>query len=252
MAGVLLPSTEPFFFPGDDVGCLLIHGFTGAPKEMRWMGEHLAEKGHTVLAVRLSGHATRPEDMIRTRWPDWLACAEDGYHLLSGVVNQIFVLGLSMGGVLSLMLASHYPVQGVVAMSTPYELPADPRLRWMKWLHWLVPFVPKGESDWLDQQALEEHFSYDAYPTRSLIELQSLLPEMRASLPQISAPTLLMHSKNDAGVDPGSMPKLYQDIGSADKQMLWFEKSGHVLTRDASREDVFQAASNFIEQKLSR
>jgi carboxylesterase len=61
MAGVIVPSTEPFFFPGDEVGCLLIHVFTGAPKELRWMGEYLAEKGRTVLAVRLAGHATRPK-----------------------------------------------------------------------------------------------------------------------------------------------------------------------------------------------
>jgi carboxylesterase len=190
--------------------------------------------------------------MIRTRWHDWLASIEDGYHLLQGATSQVFVLGLSMGGDLSLLLASRHPVQGVVAMSTPYELPADPRLRLMKWQHWLVPFAPKGDSDWQDEQAPKEHFSYQGYSTRSLLELQYLLPEMRASLCNISAPTLLRHAKNDGGVDPGSMPKLYQDIGSADKQMLWFEKSGHVLPRDASRKEVFQAASDFIEQKMEK
>ena len=30
--------TEPFYFPGNKTGCLLIHGFTGSPGEMRPLG----------------------------------------------------------------------------------------------------------------------------------------------------------------------------------------------------------------------
>ena len=218
---------------------------------MRWMGEYLAENGRTVLGVRLGGHATRPKDMIRTRWQDWLASVEDGYHYLRGTCCQICVLGLSMGGVLSLLFAARYPVNGVVAMSTLYELPSDPRLKYLRWLHWLMPFVPGGESDWHDHQAEEVHISYGGYPTRSLLELQYLLAEMRASLPQVTAPALLMHSRNDGGVKAENMPKIFQQLGSTDKEMLWFEKSGHVLPRDASREQVFQAASTFINKKMA-
>ena len=64
----IIPTAEPFFLPGQPgkPGCLLIHGFTGAPKEMRWMGEYLSrEAGFPCLGVRLAGHATQPADMIR-------------------------------------------------------------------------------------------------------------------------------------------------------------------------------------------
>src|SRR5690349_25061269 len=128
----IIPSTEPFFFPGNEIGCLLTHGFTGTPKEMRWMGEYLHKQGFTVLGVRLAGHATRPEDMIRTRYNDWLASIEDGFRLLSGTAKRIYLMGLSMGGVLSLTLASYLPVRGIVAMATPYKLPDDWRLRYTK------------------------------------------------------------------------------------------------------------------------
>jgi len=46
---MIIPTAEPFFLPGNRVGCLLVHGFTGAPKEMRWMGEFLNQQGYTVL-----------------------------------------------------------------------------------------------------------------------------------------------------------------------------------------------------------
>ncbi|HLA87386.1 MAG TPA: hypothetical protein VJL10_05165, partial [Anaerolineales bacterium] len=73
MKNQLIPTTEPFFFSGGRTGCLLIHGFTGTPKEMRWMGEYLNQQGLTCLGIRLAGHATHPEDMRRSRWTDWAA-----------------------------------------------------------------------------------------------------------------------------------------------------------------------------------
>jgi carboxylesterase len=86
----IIPTAEPFFFPGKQttLGCLLIHGFTGAPKEMRLMGKFLAERGYTSLGVRLAGHATHPDDMIRTRYTDWLASVEDGYAMLRDSVER--------------------------------------------------------------------------------------------------------------------------------------------------------------------
>ena len=52
------------------------------------MGEYLNQQGYTCLGVRLAGHATNPEDMIRARWTDWTASVEDGYNLLRGAVDR--------------------------------------------------------------------------------------------------------------------------------------------------------------------
>ena len=96
----IIATAEPFLFLGDrsKPACLLIHGFTGTPKEMRWMGEYLNGQGYTCLGIRLAGHATDPEDMIRSNWTDWTVSIEDGYRLLRGVSDDIFLGGLSMGG----------------------------------------------------------------------------------------------------------------------------------------------------------
>ena len=91
------------------------------------MGEYLHQQGFTCLGVRLAGHATHPEDMIRSRYTDWMASVEDGYHLLRGYADNIFLAGLSMGGVLSLLMSTRLVprVSGVIAMSTPQRLPTD-------------------------------------------------------------------------------------------------------------------------------
>lgn len=249
-----IPTAEPFFFPGPKTtGILLTHGFTGAPKEMRWMGEYLNQQGYPCLGVRLSGHATRPEDMIRARHQDWLASVEDGYHLLRGSCQRVVLAGLSMGGVLSLIISTRLPVAGIVAMATPYGLPPDWRLEYTEILSKFIPYMPKSKeapgSGWYDKAAWQEHVSYPQNPLRSIGELKKLLELLRASLEAVSAPTLLIYSQDDKYLPLGSlnsMEYIYEHIRSSRKEKLVINGSGHVITRDAQREQVFAAAAQFI------
>jgi carboxylesterase len=248
---MIIPTAEPFYFAGDRIGCLLIHGFTGSPKEMRWMGEYLAARGHTCLGVRLAGHATQPEDLVRTRWRDWVASVEDGYHQLKSSSDQIFVMGLSMGGILALLFAANHAVAGVIAMSTPYSIGSDPRLAYAQWLCWLLPEVSKGAADWHDPVAGNEHVEYPKYPTRAIAELRDLGIEMRAALPKVKAPVLLMHSRQDRGVLPINAEQIFNRLPGADKSIVWVENSGHVITREPERQLVFESAEAFIQSHIN-
>jgi carboxylesterase len=255
----IIPTAEPFFFPGKGAntktGCLVIHGFTGTPKEMRWLGEYLNGLGYTVCGIRLNGHATKPEDMIRSRWQDWLLSVEDGYNLLLSCTDQVFLIGLSMGGVLSLTAASRLPVRGVVAMSTPYKLPDHLLLHFSRPISWFIPYMPKGkgapDEGWFDKNAFKQHVSYPKNPVRPAGELNQLLGVMRESLPQVKAPVLLIHSRNDDYVFHDSMEKIHAALGSTDKTMLWVKGGGHVITEEPTRETVFKAAADFIKRVAS-
>ncbi|NLK52151.1 MAG: alpha/beta fold hydrolase [Syntrophomonadaceae bacterium] len=100
------PRAEPYFFSKGDIGCLLIHGFTGSPPELLPLGEYLVDQGCTVLAPLLAGHGTSAEDLARTRWTDWLKSAMIGLdRLRAEPVKQVYLIGLSMGGLLALLLA---------------------------------------------------------------------------------------------------------------------------------------------------
>lgn len=248
---MIIPTAEPFYFPGNKTGCLLVHGFTGAPKEMRWMGEYLAEQGFSVLGVRLAGHATDPEEMIRTRYVDWMHSVEDGYHLLKGATDRVFLIGLSMGGVLSLLMASKLDVAGVFVMSTPYQL-ADSRIKFTKILAPFIKYLPKTKEEpgatWLDKESWRDHISYPQNPVRSIAELPPLLDEMRAALPKVDVPTLLVHSRNDTYVPADSMEKIYNALGTTDKEMIWVTESGHVIPREPAKTEVFAAAAQFIRR----
>ena len=110
---------ESFFMKGGSSGVLLIHGFTGLPAELFLLGEFLNRKGYTVLCMRLAGHGTNEDDLMRTNKGDWFNSVLDGFYILRGACEKIFVVGHSMGGLLTLKLSSERDVSKIVTLAAP-------------------------------------------------------------------------------------------------------------------------------------
>jgi len=243
---------SPFFFAGGPVGCLLLHGFTGAPPEVRPMGEYLAERGLTVLGPCLPGHATTPDDLIRTHWTDWAGEAERGLHELQRQCQRVFVAGLSMGGLLTLYLGARYPVAGLIPMAAAVHV-SSRRAKLAPFLKYFVKQIKKGppeKGDWVDPQAIRRHWSYNVYPVAPAHELLKLQNLVRSELHRISAPILIIQGLRDAAVPPASAQWLYDNVPSCDKRLLLLANSGHCLTIDAERETVWRAAYDFIQAHI--
>lgn len=245
MKPLLIPTAEPFLFPGNETACLLIHGFTASPREMRGLGEHLHRThGFTVMGVRLAGHATTPADMAHMRWQDWVASAEDGWHLLrSAGFRRIVPVGLSMGGAIALLLASYLPVAGVASMAAPYLLRV-PRWEWL--LGWVRPYFPKKKGRVFDPEGFRGRVAYPVNPARSVRQLNAMLKVVRASLAQVRVPALVLHSRNDDYVPHRNAEQIYAALGSTHKRLVWVERSTHVVTLDAARERVYREVGDFI------
>ena len=78
--------------------------------------------------------------------------------------------------------------------------------------------------------------------------MQTLITEMHAALPMVDVPVLLIHSKDDTYVHPENVEHIYADLGTSDKTKLYITGSGHVVTRDAARRQVFESESQFIRR----
>ena len=117
----LIKGAEPQFYRGNQIGCLVLHGFMASPNEVGWMGQHLAEEGYTVYVPRLTGHGINPEHMTRMRWQDWYGQVLDSYHILRQQCEQVYIIGHSMGALLALLLAAddRLTVDGVIVAAAP-------------------------------------------------------------------------------------------------------------------------------------
>jgi len=247
-----IPQTQPFLLPGGSTGVILVHGFTSTPKEMRKLGQSLNQQGYTVIGPRLAGHALTIQDMPRTRYQDWLHSLEDAWNLLRPNCEKIALVGVSMGGALSLLFASTHPLDALVTLSAPYDLPDGPRMRKYHLLFRLLsvfkPFLKKPQGGhWFNPEAGREHYSYPYNPTRSAVELLLMLKAMQNGLPAIDAPTLLIHSLDDRYVHPANILPIFAQVGSRQKDMEFIQGSSHCVTIDGDRYALFARIAAFLD-----
>jgi len=244
----LRPGAEPFYLPGGPTGVLLLHGFTGAACDVRPIGEALHADGLTAHGVRLAHHGAYGPDLNRAHWRDWYTSALDGYHLLRQNCERVFVIGLSMGGTLALRLAVELPTAGIVTLNMPtylYYQRAGWRARFAGLYGMLFPFIVKENASSVDYTA-----GYPVFPTLAVQQFFNLMKETDALLPRITAPVLLVHSRADDFIPPENMPYAYSRLTSAPREMLWLERSEHVVTRSGEMSTLLARLRAFIQNPV--
>jgi carboxylesterase len=248
-----VPGAEPALLRAGPISCLLLHGFTANPEEMRFLADDLHGHGHTVLNVRLAGHGTAPRDLARTHWTDWLLSVEDGLDLLRGLSDQTVLIGQSMGGMIALTAAVEYPVAGVVALSTPYfgfPLVQVLLARLMGALGGMAHKRVKEHPE-LGQRREADYPAYARYPVGIIVELARLQRAMRVSLPQVKPPVLVIQSHQDMG-GMDDIERIYTALGSTAKEKLWLDGFDHSIVRDEKRQVVFDAIGEFLKKIESK
>ena len=177
-----------------DTGILLLHGLTGAPAEVKPLGDYLSERGISTLAPWLAGHGTSPGDLAKTRWQDWAESAREALESLQKRCSKVFVGGLSMGADQALHLASHFPVAGVLSMAGLIRI-FDFRfngIAFFRFLQWRTSNLAGGI---LDPQA-PPHETYPYAPTKSLYELKKFMRHVEEDLPHIDRKSTRLNSSH--------------------------------------------------------
>lgn len=245
--------TESFFFKKGDVGCLLIHGFSGSPPEMKQLGEYLSQRDITTLGVKLAGHGETPDIFAKTGWRDWTRSAEDGLIELKRHCKNIFIAGLSMGGAITLYLASQHRVNGIITYAGAVYI-KDIRLIFLPLLSLFVKYIPQEKdknTDLTNPDAINDIFCYDKIPVSCIKELLAFLKIVRSNLHKITHPALIMHGICDRTLSPKNAEYIFKKIPSKDKKLVYLGYSGHALTVDSEKEDVFRLTYDFIKKHTS-
>lgn len=228
------------------------HGFTGYPEEMNPLGEYLREAGFSWKNLQLPGHGTTPEDLREVTWHDWTDYVDSAVKQCLAEYNGVFFTGLSLGGLITLYALEHHSeLLGGATLSAPVFIFTF----WQSLLtHLPVSFwVKRSETDLRDIRDVSQrshHRAYSTFHTDSARQLDSFAQYVRARLADIRQPLLVVHSTEDRSIPFSNAHTIYDAVSSERKEQLLVHNSGHVLTRDYDREEIFSRIASFFKSVL--
>ena len=249
---------SPLSIVGDRRGVLCLHGITGTPFEIRPLAEALGRRGCTVVAPTLAGHGGTLGDLAASGWQDWLATAEAALDDVQARVGggPVAICGFSMGGLLALRLARLYPerIAAMAVMSTPLRLRRFQVLGIRALARLPIDYrvhpgacVPKlAGSDISDDVLRYENPGLRAFPIAALEALLDLMDTVRADLPAIRTPVLVVHGRQDHTVPMEDSLELTGCLGSDVIERLWLDRSYQNVCIDVEQATVIDSAMRFL------
>jgi carboxylesterase len=246
----VMPGCEPFSSPGSSMGVLVLHGFTGNPYSMRPLAERCAGAGYSVELPRLPGHGTSLEDLVPRRWSDLVEVAVASYDELAQRCDKVAVVGLSVGGGLTALIAEERPaIAGCVFINPMLKGPGAEIEQGLRDLidSGLDVLATDSDSD-IKKEGVSEA-KYEGWPLRALQSVIDGVEVVDANLSSITAPSLLLSSRVDHTVAPDNGDEIVEK-SSGPVERVWLEDSYHVATLDNDQELVESATLEFLAKVL--
>ncbi|USK61524.1 alpha/beta hydrolase [Peribacillus asahii] len=236
---------KPFMYKGGERAVLLLHGFTGNTVDVKRLGKYLNDRGYTCYAPLYKGHGLTPEELIETNVEDWWQSVVEGYQFLkSQGYEQIAAVGLSLGGVFSLKLAYSFSVSGVVTMCSPMYQKKDEAMqkRVIDYAYNYKKFEGKSE------ETIEaEMAEFQKVPMNNILTIRDFILDVQENLDQVFAPLFVAQGRLDHTINLESVNNIYNGVNSYEKELKWYEESGHIITLGPEREQLYEDIYEFLE-----
>jgi len=237
----------PFDLPGrGSAAALCLHGLTGTPYEVRPLAEALSRAGIRAVGPLLPGHGKDVEECRRTPHEAWVESARGEARALREAHAPVFGVGLSMGSLVTLLLASEGLYEAAVCVGTPIRL-RQPGVGLARYLKHLVPRIPKTTgSDISDPEARARHPSLRSMPVASIHELQKLQARVLAALPRIEIPLLIAYGALDSTAHPDDARAIVEGVASRVVERQMYRRSAHIVPVDYDGPVLAEAVVRFL------
>ena len=252
MAGYVLHNPhlegDAFFWEAGPVGVFLSHGYTATTAEVRLFAQRLYQKGFSVGAPLLAGHGTRPEDLNRVTWQDWVASGEKVFGQLKSRCEHIFLGGESMGSLVALYLAGRHPeVRGVLLYAPAIKLTISKADR-------VKLFIGSNFMPFTRRESMDASDRWQGYhpelPVKGILQLLRFQDVVKKVLPTVEQPIIVFQGRKDTTVDPRAGDIILHGVRSTVKEHHWMEGSAHPILIEDELDMVTELSLNFINRIL--
>lgn len=233
----------PFHLEGDNGDAVvLVHGYTGHPGQFRPLAEVLGGRGYTVVAPVLAGHGGSPKEMAEAGWRDWVASVTEAAGVVSDHLRVHFV-GLSLGGLLSILAAGPTAAYSLVTINSPlvlYRLRAyvTPLIRYC------IPTYPAEAEAPPDPDLAHLWLHHPEHSTAAVASLIETIGRAWVTAGKLRRPTLVIQSRDDRTVRPVSGQLLARRL----RGRLEWTRGAHNALLDPSRDVLHEKIVEHLER----
>jgi carboxylesterase len=251
---------RPITLAGGDTAILLVHGFNDIPRTFERMAPALHQSGFTVRAVRLQGFGVPAEQMHDCTWEQWVQLVVGELAVLRKNHSRVVLTGHSLGGAVALAAVRETPelVDGLALMAPAIEVsnqrsPLLPTRFWRALgdrLLWFSTIYqsPYDRNDCSDPQYRNPSWK-SPFSSRNIVQQTfGLMDHNRHVAAAIYLPVLMFLSRNDQVTDWQAAERYFNRLGSRQKQLRFYDTSGHAMTVDQDWQSITGDLVEFVRQ----
>lgn len=252
----VLAGCDDFALGAGEEAVLLVHGINDSPAVWRRMAPVLAEGGWHVRAMRLPGFAESRESYGAHSTEDWVAAVDGEVSRLRASHRKVHLVCHSLGAAIALRWLSRNPdeVESLTLLSPAIGVSSDRSpvlpVRWWHNVSGLLVFTrtvwSPYSNDILDPEAQDDSFRTRFTPRRVINQTFELVDANRELAPAMRTPLLMVISREDHVVDWKAAGEFHSAWAGAPKQLVFNDRSGHVIPVDHGWEDVVVRIKSFL------
>jgi carboxylesterase len=227
------------------IGCLCLHGFTGAPYEVEPLVEYLIKRTDWIFRVpTLPGHG-EPLALKGVRYQQWIEHAEVELKILMQTCDVVYIIGFSMGGLIASYLASKYPIDKLVLLSAaayylnPKQLATDIKMIIVDSFH---GNLRNNELFLRYKRKIKET------PVAATMQFRKLVSFIRPHLIQVEVPTFIVQGESDGIVPPKSAEYLFRSINAQQKRLTYIKHAKHHICYCEEKLTLFSQVLDFLAE----
>ncbi len=221
-----------------NIGIVLIHGFGGDTKDVLPLTNKLSMLGYQVETPLLTGHTGKKDDMKKANYKDWISDVENAYVRLKEKCDEIILIGFSMGGLLSLQVASKFKVKGIITLNTPIYIGSIINA---------LKLIINDIIHFKFHNIKKMYRTVMRLPIKAYWNFKCLLKETKRILPSINCDILVNQAINDEVVKSKSAYFLHEQIPSKNKKVMFYNNSNHLILHSEIAEEVMIDLVKYIE-----
>lgn len=234
---------------GNDAVVVFVHGILGSPSRFLPLAEELSGQGFDCIGLLLPGHGGSARKFSITAPDEWRSHVMSRVREAAERYRRVFLVGHSLGGLISLECAACGGIDGVVLINTPLAFKVSPK---QVAFSMKIMLFPDGHDDPFLTAYRQDFSVADAklyeYPLwlRQFFGLFLYIRQTRRRLKDVKTKVLILQSARDESVQQRSVRLLKEGLVNAKAEVMALRDSFHGYFPERDRQSLHEAVSRFV------